>query len=39
LQDVISLLYNDKESKSSRPFIASFIPHEVTPSALARALR
>jgi hypothetical protein len=37
-QEVLSLLSDDKESKSSRPFVASSIPHVVTPPALARAL-
>jgi hypothetical protein len=39
LQEEISLLSDDEESKSSRPFVASSVPHVVTPPALARALR
>jgi hypothetical protein len=38
-QEVISLLSNDEELKSLRPFVNSSVPHVVTPPALARALR
>jgi hypothetical protein len=38
-QEVISLLSDDKESKSSGPFVTSSVPHVVTPPALARAHR